>query len=154
MPRTTLHLISRAGIVTWCLISLVKTTCTRVKYLVTVSLIPILSNSNSRFPLPYAASRVSATVFVSARHASEGNPIPITISSSPLLLYEPSTLPMPEMTQLLACYHAVFQVQLLLQNLGQYRIGLDMPRFGISRIYPNDLDLSTLGWWNSWTYPY
>ena len=77
---STARFISRAGVVTLRLGSFIKITCTRATYSATDSLTPISSDSNSRFTLSYAASSVSAAIFVSARHASEGDPISTTIS--------------------------------------------------------------------------
>ena len=76
---STVRLISRVGVVTLCLASFIKITCTRAKYSATDSLTPISSVSNSRFALSYGTSSVSAAIFVSARHASERDPISIII---------------------------------------------------------------------------
>ena len=71
------RLISRAGVVMSCLSSFIRTMFTRAKYSDTVSLALISRVPNSIFALSYASSSVSAAVFESARHASEGEPISI-----------------------------------------------------------------------------
>ena len=70
-----MRLISRAGVIISCLSSFMRTMFTRAKYSDTVSLAPISRVSNSRFALSYASSSVSSAIFLSARHASEGEPI-------------------------------------------------------------------------------
>ena len=69
-----------AFVVTLCLASFIKITCTRAKYSATGSLTPISCDSNSLFALSYAASSVSAAIFVRARHALEEIQYPISIT--------------------------------------------------------------------------
>ena len=77
---STMRLVSRAGVVISCLSSFMRTILTRAKYSDTVSLAPISRVSNSRFALSYASSSFSSAIVVSVRHASEGEPISVTIS--------------------------------------------------------------------------
>ena len=90
------------------------------------------------FRFVVSASFVSAGIFVSARHFSEGTRYqssPIFLSPS---LWPSSLLPMPEIIQVLICSHTVSVVQhafslmclLLSQNRGLYHIGSNTPKFG------------------------
>ena len=79
-PLNALRFISRVGVVHRSPVGFLNITCTRAKYSATWSLTPISNDPNSLFTLSYAASCVSATFFVSACHASEEDPISITVS--------------------------------------------------------------------------
>ena len=74
-----MRLISHAGVVVLCLSSFLRSMFTRAKYSITVSIAPISRVSNSLFVLSYASSSVSTAIFFNARHASEEEPISITI---------------------------------------------------------------------------
>ena len=76
----TTRLISRADVVILYLSSfMMRMMFTRAKYSETVLLYSIWRVSNSHFALSCASSSVSAAIFFNARHATEGEPISITI---------------------------------------------------------------------------
>ena len=78
---STMRLISRAGVTLLCLSSFMRTMFTRAKHSDTDSFAPIPRVSNFLFSLSYATSSVSSATVFSARHASDGEPISITIFS-------------------------------------------------------------------------
>ena len=75
----TTRLISRADVVILYLSSFMRMMFTPAKDSDTVSLSPICRVSNSRFALSCASSSVSTAIFFNVRHATEGEPISITI---------------------------------------------------------------------------